>query len=719
MKQNIINIIASPVIIALILTIGFLFFIPIDFDKFIVTLDKSGYEQEKNNITINCLKADNSESIWFKEKINGIGQLAYSMRDGNNESLGQVNFAGQPITSEKLYFGNIDNDDLLEVYGITKEGDKVWLNYDEPFDNVDKPSNKKLITRFIKTKGKYKFSGGGFHFYDLDNDGFKEVLFSINAGFALFPRKIYAYFPKTDSLAESPFCGGTIGISEIVDINNDGSPEILTVSGAPANIPKDKYPMHDQSSWLIVLDKNLQFLFDPIEFPGLYSNLKTFSFQTSGKNNLVVLFNNPNGEKEPLPKIAIYSIEGNLLNEKLLPRHKYDLFIDKSKTDDQLILFDRHYASVEFFDGELNKIGEKKIDIDKIRNVSRLDINDNGKDEWLFAEDDNQTFLIYCNDFSNPVSFRLTEPNADPINTYLLKSKDQPQKLFIQAGYNWYIYHYQLNPYYKFKYVAYPILYLFLLLITFVIQKAQKIRMQYRMNLEKQISELQLKTIRSQMDPHFTFNALNTISSIIYKEDKEKAHRYFTKFSKLVRATLEASDNIARTLREELDFTENYLLLEKIRFKDKFNYKIDLADNVNKDLLVPKMIIQIYVENAIKHGLKHKEKDGLLKIDISYNKRGRLLPGRLLPGRLLSGRSLPGRFLPLKIIIEDNGIGRKKAAELKTFGTGHGMKIMETIGKLYFKLYKIKISQKVEDLFDDKGNADGTRVVIEIPQKEE
>jgi sensor histidine kinase YesM len=238
-------------------------------------------------------------------------------------------------------------------------------------------------------------------------------------------------------------------------------------------------------------------------------------------------------------------------------------------------------------------------------------------------------------------------------------------------------------------------IYLFLLLIVYIIQKLQRYQTERKIAIEKQISELQLKTIRSQMDPHFTFNALNTISSIIYREDKEKAHRYFTKFSKLVRATLEASEKITRTLNEELDFTENYLMLEKIRFKDKFEYEIKLAENVNKEILIPKMIIQIYVENAIKHGLKHKEKDGLLKIDISQNKT------------------------ILKIIIEDNGIGRKRAAELETFGTGHGMKIMESIGKLYFKLYKTEIRQKIEDLYDTKGNAAGIRVVVEILKKEE
>jgi len=193
------------------------------------------------------------------------------------------------------------------------------------------------------------------------------------------------------------------------------------------------------------------------------------------------------------------------------------------------------------------------------------------------------------------------------------------------------------------------------------------------------------------MDPHFTFNALNTISSVIYKEDKEKAYRYFTKFSKLVRSSLEVSDKITRSLEDEVDFTKNYLDLEKIRFRDQFEYSIHMDKTVNKETMVPKMILHNYAENAVKHGLKHKEEDRCLEIEI------------FLQDHILN------------ISIKDNGVGRKQAKVLNEFSTGKGLKIMNNIYDLYFKLYKVRIKQEIEDLTDAAGNIKGTRVVLKIP----
>ncbi|MCD4730706.1 MAG: histidine kinase [Bacteroidales bacterium] len=232
---------------------------------------------------------------------------------------------------------------------------------------------------------------------------------------------------------------------------------------------------------------------------------------------------------------------------------------------------------------------------------------------------------------------------------------------------------------------------LLVLSIIYLFWNFRRRRRQRIEETEKQISELQLKTIRSQMDPHFTFNALNSISSVIYKGNKEKAYRYFTKFSKLIRSSLEVSDKISRTLEEEIDFTKNYLDLEKIRFRDQFEYSIDIQDAVNMESVVPKMIIQNYAENAVKHGLKHKEDNRKLKIEISTQDH------------------------LLKIIIEDNGVGRKQAEAFNEFSTGKGLQIMNNIYDLYFKLYKIKIEQEIEDIYDDTGNPAGTKVKVSIP----
>ncbi len=237
------------------------------------------------------------------------------------------------------------------------------------------------------------------------------------------------------------------------------------------------------------------------------------------------------------------------------------------------------------------------------------------------------------------------------------------------------------------------LIFLLLLFLGYFILNLRRRRMQQREKTEKQISELQLKTIRSQMDPHFTFNALNSISTAIYKENKENAYRYFTKFSKLIRSSLEVSDKISRTLEEEIDFTRNYLDLEKIRFKENFNYLINVDQKVDQQLTIPKMIIQNYAENAVKHGLKHITEDRKLNIDIKQF------------------------YDHIKIIVEDNGVGRESAAKQKQFSTGKGLAIMNSIYDLYFKLYKIRIKQEIEDLYDEHGNPAGTRVIISIPSE--
>jgi len=125
-----------------------------------------------------------------------------------------------------------------------------------------------------------------------------------------------------------------------------------------------------------------------------------------------------------------------------------------------------------------------------------------------------------------------------------------------------------------------------------------------------------------------------------------------------------------------------------------FDYDIKIADNISGDTNVPKMMIQSYAENAIKHGLMHRREGGRLSIDISGGKTG------------------------LQVIIEDNGVGRIKAAELNQDSTHRGYRIMEQINELYKKLYQTGIRQEIEDIIDDIGNPSGTRVTLAIiPEK--
>lgn len=225
---------------------------------------------------------------------------------------------------------------------------------------------------------------------------------------------------------------------------------------------------------------------------------------------------------------------------------------------------------------------------------------------------------------------------------------------------------------------------LFLIIRQFFINQQRKTRR------EKELIELQLKTIKSQIDPHFAFNAINTIASFIFSDKPDVAYDYFTRFARMIRTILEDNEMISRSLKEEIDFVRNYLELQKMRFRENFEYTIEINNDVPEDFLVPKMIIQSYAENAIKHGLMNRKTGGVLKISVSKNSS------------------------ELQVIIEDNGVGREKAALLNPDTTRRGFRIIERTIHLYSKLYQTRIGQDIIDLKDENGQAAGTKVVLVI-----
>ena len=698
MKQSLINILASPFFIALVLFAVVFIFIPKDlFIKY--KLEQVFYDipvSAGNIIHCDDLNFD-GKSEKTKRYIDNKGMNAMNVYTNKGLIIDQFNLGRKAELTTKLYAFDRDKNGLKEVYTLSHSNDSIFLNWAEPMNNTDNIPQSRFITTMCYNKyGNIDYRVRSFRCADLDNDGNNEILCAINGGYSKFPRKVFAYDFKKDSVFSSPNTGAKCFMhNEVMDINGDGFKEIILRSHGVANIAPNDTVLDDEHSYLMVLDHQLNFLFEPIRFFGFPSSIQVIHVKTNDSYLLYAFFSVTGNSGEP-SKIMIFDATGKLLKSVETKEQHFALLRNSDQKQNVFFIYYIRTGQITIYDLGLNIISEQEIG--QGLGIIPYCLDNNEKNQWVVKYKDHQTITVFQQDFSHPVSVKLpvASRSKNIFKTGIFKTGEK-KLLHIQKDEYEFMFEYGKNLYYYLKFPFYFGVYLVLLLVVFAIQRLTKYQTERKLALEKQISELQLKTIRSQMDPHFTFNALNTISSIIYKEDKEKAHRYFTKFSKLVRATLDASERITRTLGEELDFTENYLMLEKIRFKDKFEYRIKIAENVNKDRLIPKMIIQIYVENAIKHGLKHKEKDGLLKIDISYSKRGRLLP--------------------LMIIIEDNGIGRKRAAELETFGTGHGMKIMETIGELYFKLYKIEIKQKIEDLFDEKGNALGTRVVVEVLKK--
>jgi sensor histidine kinase YesM len=213
---------------------------------------------------------------------------------------------------------------------------------------------------------------------------------------------------------------------------------------------------------------------------------------------------------------------------------------------------------------------------------------------------------------------------------------------------------------------------------------------------EQQASQLEMQALRAQMNPHFIFNSLNSINRFILQNNKAQASEYLTKFSKLVRMILQNSQASLITLESELEALQLYLDLEALRFDQHFDYKITVPDDIDTDVLkVPPLIIQPYAENAIWHGLMHKEEKGHLNIEVSQNENHLLFK------------------------ITDDGIGRRKAAVIaSTKETKHksmGLKITADRIAMLQRLNGNESPVTINDLVNADGSAAGTEVVIKMP----
>lgn len=213
--------------------------------------------------------------------------------------------------------------------------------------------------------------------------------------------------------------------------------------------------------------------------------------------------------------------------------------------------------------------------------------------------------------------------------------------------------------------------------------------------MEKKITDLQLQIVRNQLDPHFSMNAINSIIAGIGNENREESREHLMHYAHMHRSLVLSSDQIVRSLRDELDFTANYLALEKYRFKDRFNYEISVKPDVNREIQIPKMLLQIHVENAVKHGLTAKQSGGMVTV------------------RCVKENS------NLLIEVEDNGVGRQFAKANSEQSTGKGQKVMDEYIMLYNKYNKEKITCEIMDLFDTENNPAGTLVKIQITNVEE
>ena len=215
---------------------------------------------------------------------------------------------------------------------------------------------------------------------------------------------------------------------------------------------------------------------------------------------------------------------------------------------------------------------------------------------------------------------------------------------------------------------------------------------------QQKLADVSMSALRSQMNPHFIFNCLNSIKLYTTQNDSVAASEYLTKFSKLIRLILENSRNERITLSSELAALELYIEMEAMRFKEKLSYSFSVDKNVESDYIeIPPLLLQPYVENAIWHGLMAREDGGHISINVTMQEDKSLL----------------------EINITDNGVGREAAGALSKKIAGkhrsYGMKATTERIALINQIYKTGANVLVHDLINGKGQPAGTRVTIQIP----
>ena len=684
MKAKIVSLLANHFVIALILSGTIIVFLPDFFNKNILELEKTDFYQDEHLLFLGDLDGDTiSERLIVRSSSDR--RASFVLHNSNNAVLDQYNFNSRFISnSPRIDVLDVDEDGFNEVYMLTHRSDSILLNIVEPMDSAGIVRLGIYVDSIpLYTKGREldKENEIGINQFRLqDYKGGKRIVYECITGFLQYPRNIYAYDFIENKILRSEHLTNPAKITQLFDLDDDGKQELLIGTSAPDNYLRPEFSKRsDGSSWTIVLDDDLSFLFSPIENPFKQSGVMNTAGSIEGNVAILSWFKSQRLEESP-NYLRYYDRSGNLLKEKAIKEDFSEVYQDD--TD-----FLKVYSIKT---GKISTIHPTTLDtkgffyIENNLKLHKIDVDGNGVEEFLGIPYNGNRIYVYSNGFEDSAIIDLPTSsvgNKFRFGTYV--DTDKKTKIWIQNFGLLYTLTYKSNPLYTLKYVIYIGVYLALTLLVWLIMKVQSLQEEKKRKIERQIAGLQLKTLKNQLDPHFVFNAMNTISEMTLNDNKMEADKYITAFSSLMRKTLKGSDKIAHSLQEELDYIENYIKLQRIRLRNSFDYNIELDNNLDTSQIVPKHVLYTYVENAIKHGLAHHKNKGQLQISATNTDN------------------------ILKLTVADNGGGLGLSSAKKQHGTGSGLPIMEQIFKLYQERFKkkIKLSFQEESMNDEKGLA--------------
>jgi hypothetical protein len=683
------KIIYSSVFLAAVPAILIMFFLPPLGTKFRLQV-----EPVDKNSSINVYADLNSDTI--SEVIRsgkGVPYFNILILDNNMRVYDQWNLQdSMDLDMSDFFFGNYDHDRYKEIYVFTYKDDSLFLNINEFFDPSGTKLDRIYLTKIRVVNKKVTSMIWPAGFFDTNGDGKDELFFSIQTGFGVEPRRLYSFDIAHRELKTSQLTGVICQFPRMVDSDGDGRPEIFGLMGASGN-SKTWFPFSDWSTWLMVFNDSLKLKFPPVEFPGLTNILEINSYTKDGFKGYVVSHNTGSADTNVIkPRIMFYSLDGKKIRERLfsdLGLNTYTrMVVLKNRNTDRIYLLGKEFLELNDQLGVINKA--KSPFNSSFDNSYIEDINFDGEDELLVYSLSEEKLVIFNADLKKIAETKL-KGTERMFRFSHYSSKEHEKKIFLNAGGGYgYFLKLKRNNYYYLGYLAYPGIYLLFLLFIILIKRIDTMQVVQKESLNRRLVTLQLQGIKSQLDPHFTFNTLNSIASLIYLEDRHLAYDYMNKFTQLLRGLINDANRIYRSLGEELEFVITYLDLEKLRFGDKFNYEIIIGEGVSQREQVPKLVLHTFAENSIKHGIMSKTGGGLLKIRAEKDKDYLILS------------------------VEDNGIGRAKA-EGQSASTGKGLKLTGEFYNILNQINKRPIKHFIIDLHSENGDSLGTRVEVWVP----
>lgn len=660
---------------------------PLDFSKFnLVLLSRNPVKNTGN--TQFYYDIDNNgqaEKLYFAN--NTTGHLFFYLYDHDNRLVEQFNCDHPTVKTHSFIhplMTDSDGDGFSELFVFTQNHDTILLNC---FDFETVSWTKKNV--FVTTIGNEFSTGENFtiQWITEHTDEENKLYFVINAGYSMFPRRLFAYNVTNNKFIRSVNTGSPQRVNAFYKKNGDIF--FLSITHAAFNCRASyPYPYHDTCVWLFEYDKALRLTRKPKYLPGKGSG-KDF-FQLSDSSFICTYWNY--GTYGHPGSILNISSEGEITDS--LNIHSFYaprmVKLNVKKTDHYFLIAEKNDKIVSYlYDptrNECRKNPFRKLNF-LARNPLNYDVDHDGVPELILQNPIDNRLTIQSNNliFKTSMAYPVPEGYITNISS---KFENGAYHVLLTTNKSLYDLNYVPNHLHVLQIPFYLLIYFLCSVFIVITMYYYRQQIEYSQRMERRIAGLQLQNFKNQLDPHFTFNALNSVASAIYKEDKKTAYDLFQRFSEMVRSSLHTADKVLIPLGDELQFTEDYLEFQKIRFKDKFSYEIQFKNfpDLNR-LEIPKLLLQGIVENAVKHAFYGIDYKGHITIRIDKKAQENIL------------------------IIEDNGIGINASKDVSaTKGNGVGLNLLNEqlirINKLFQKSYVLVIT----DLSSAGGK--GTRVEL-------